>query len=1078
VSTPPPPPPAPEFAPDQRQEEILELLELIGPEPVAYFSDACRIMSGATGLVSQTHLAAHLLREIEGRLHEVFQPMLSREARRRIAEADEDKQSHRVKIQAAAEILDLDESTTEQWLEYALELHRFAHRYALSGPRDVAEFRTHFDLGQSVLLSLLRRYRTVYTQARPILLALAATRNPTDGHLKRLRRRVPHSTVALGEFFQLADTSWFDLLRGSGYFDDPPALEVDEEGRVTHVEWPAARFLVRAAAVEELQPQVAEIFAGLETNNPEARDAALEAALAMPAAMAATLVDKIAVYVRDAEFWWAPRHAEDLVDHLLAGGELAAALTVTKELIAAAPRGADWRMRHALTDLVPKLFPAVGIEGLEMLRDALLADLVEEGRAARNDYSTIWRPAIEYGPDHRRRELLVSAIASAAARIVEDDPTKLGEVARLVAEPEPAIFTRIALHTIAQHPDPEVAATWLGNEELFRGFSSEREYNELAAAAFANVPSEMKERVLTWIDDGPDWRPDDLAENDVAEFEDKWRRKQLRRLPDLPPERQEQYDVLVERFGEPADPLEPPGRAIWSGTTSPKTKEELLALEDAQLLEFLATWQPGDDWRGPSREGLAQELKATAAAEPSRLAALLPALASGEPSYARAVVDGLEQASRDGNGFAWEPMFRFAHDIARLPGEIEGRDPAGDLDQGWQPVRRSLAGLILYATEHGRVPREQADELLAVIAALAEDEDPRLETEVRRAGEGLGPTFGAINSVRGIALHAAVGFAWWLRPKGEGEDPDRHMPDAVREILERHLGPEREPTLTVHSVFGRHFNQLYFLDRAWTTEKLQLIFPDDPAQGERRDAAWRSFIEANQVWTASWPILEPQYARAIEQFADYDAEAPAEVSFFEPTGRLLVNLLVAFLFDLVELGDASLLGRFFAVAPLNLRTGFIELIGNDLSGSDDVAEETIEKLQRLWLWRSERVIAEGNVSELAGFAYWFGSGKLPERWALEELIRVLEAGAPPAFGYAVTHRLPELVEAELPLVMRVVSLLVERAYTPHMVISARDEFRTVLVAALASENEAVVREARETISRLYAQRHTEFNDLL
>lgn len=1071
--------PTPEFKPDSRQQEILELLGLLGPETTTFFSDCCRIMSGTTGVVAQTHLAAHLLREIEGRLHEVFEPMLAREARQRIAAAGPDRQSHRAKIQEAAAILELDEPTTEQWIEYGPELHRFAHRHSLLAPRDVAEFRAHFDLGQGVLLAVLRRYRTVYTDARPVLLELAATRDPSNGHLSRLRQRVPHSTVALGEFFQLADTSWFDVLRGAGYFDNPPALDVDEEGRVAYVEWPAARFLVRAAAVPEMQQAVAEILVGLVTNNPEARDATVDAALAMSPGLAATLVDKIASYVRDAEFWWAPRHAEELVNHLLAGGELAGALVVTKELIAAAPRGADWRMRHALTDLVPKLFPVTGTDGLRMLRDALQQELEVEDRTDWNDLSTIWRPAIVYGPDHGRRDLLVTALASAAAAIVDDDPAKLGDVVDVLTEPEQAIFTRIALHLIAQHPDQATAAAFLANEELFRRATFAREYNELAAAAFAGLEREVKDRIFGWIDAGPDWRPDDLPEAEVPEFEDRWRLLQLRRLPNLPQDRQDAYDALVARFGEPEDPLgSPGGRVLYAGATSPKSKEELLELDDGELLAFLATWQPGDDWRGPSIEGLALELKAAAVAAPARLGALLPSLAGGEPTYARAVVDGLEQALRDEAGdFPWDPVLAFMGQVAPLPAEIDGRDRAGDLDPGWRSVRRSLAGLLLYGIEHDRIPRQHADDLLRAIAVLAHDEDPRPEDEARRAGEGLGPTFGAINSVRGLALHAAVQFAWWLRPGGDF-DPTSHLPDGVREILERHLGAELEPTLAVHSVFGGHFNQLYFLDRDWTTEKLPLIFPDDAEQVERRDAAWRSFIERNQMWSTSWPVLEPQYMRAIDELAAYDAEAAVEVSVFETTGRLLFHLLGAYLLGLVELDDESILGQFFATVPLNLRSSFIDLIGNDLSGAEEIDDETIDKLQQLWLWRSGKVIADGNVSELAGFAYWFGSEKLPEHWALEQLVRVLDAGAAPAFPYAITHRLPDLIDSELPLVMRVAALLVEKAYTPHVVLGARDELRAVLAAALASGDEALGREARETISRLYAQRHTEFNDLL
>jgi hypothetical protein len=176
-----------EFVLDPRQREIRDLLKLIGQEPTQFFTDACRIVDGAAGVTMQPHLAAHSLREIEGRLHDVFEPMLSREAKVKIAEADERKESHRAKIEVAAEILSLDETALELWLEYALPLHKLAHRSGLAGPRDVAEFREHFVAGQSVLLAILRRLQTIYVEARPIVQELAGVRNPTQGHMKRLR---------------------------------------------------------------------------------------------------------------------------------------------------------------------------------------------------------------------------------------------------------------------------------------------------------------------------------------------------------------------------------------------------------------------------------------------------------------------------------------------------------------------------------------------------------------------------------------------------------------------------------------------------------------------------------------------------------------------------------------------------------------------------------------------------------------------------------------------------------------------------------------------------------------------------
>lgn len=120
----------------------------------------------------------------------------------------------------------------------------------------------------------------------------------------------------LGEFFSTARLDWFPLLRREGYFENPPPLEVDEERRIAFAEWPAARFLVRAAAVDELQDGVVEILSALDTDNPEARDATVEAALALTAARAARLAAKIAGYLGGPEGWWTPRHSEELVTHL------------------------------------------------------------------------------------------------------------------------------------------------------------------------------------------------------------------------------------------------------------------------------------------------------------------------------------------------------------------------------------------------------------------------------------------------------------------------------------------------------------------------------------------------------------------------------------------------------------------------------------------------------------------------------------------------------------------------------------------------------------------------------------------
>src|SRR5205814_66091 len=149
-----------------------------------------------------------------------------------------------------------------------------------------------------------------------------------------------------------------------------------------------------------------------------------------------------------------------------------------------------------------------------------------------------------------------TALNNAAESLVASG-VPVRDVVETLTRDDPAIFRRIALHLIASHPEPDVAAEWLGNADAFGGFALGREYTELARAAFAQLDLEVKERILGWIEHGPTWRPRDLPEDEYEEYDERWRLRQLRRLPELTEEWQQRYDDLVSRFEEPGDPLAP-----------------------------------------------------------------------------------------------------------------------------------------------------------------------------------------------------------------------------------------------------------------------------------------------------------------------------------------------------------------------------------------------------------------------------------------------------------------------------------------------------------------------------------------
>src|SRR5215813_2411514 len=57
---------------DPRQQRIHDRLSLLGPRPVGFYRDACRLMATSPPFETTTHLVGHLLREIESALRAVL----------------------------------------------------------------------------------------------------------------------------------------------------------------------------------------------------------------------------------------------------------------------------------------------------------------------------------------------------------------------------------------------------------------------------------------------------------------------------------------------------------------------------------------------------------------------------------------------------------------------------------------------------------------------------------------------------------------------------------------------------------------------------------------------------------------------------------------------------------------------------------------------------------------------------------------------------------------------------------------------------------------------------------------------
>jgi hypothetical protein len=653
---------------DPRQLEIARLLRLIGGEPAAYFADACRLMGDETTLEATTHVVAHVLRELNGALIEVVRPMVSAE---QWPEQGEEN-AHRRKIELVCDGLRVpaDDDLRASWYAFASGLHRRAHRHGLAAPRPVdAPFRELWEQGQAVIYAIARRIEANFTQTLPIIEAVAGS----EPDMQAFRHQVPHSTVALDRFFETASAAWLAPLRAAGYFASPPPLEYNEDGSVGYSRWPQGRFLARVAA--EAPDTVIELGVNLETDNPEAHEAFVDAACAVPAAVSARLAPTVVQWLETPVQWALPLKVRELIEHLVVGGEVEAGLSLLSALGRSARVGHDRYLAGELIgQLLPGIFPAVGISGLSILVE-LLHEQVAEEAYGEHDHSSIWRPHLEGGRRDDLRDLLVTAVRDSAETLARAG-TPVGEVVAVLEQHAFSIFRRLALDLLARHPDAELVAARLADEELFHEMTYTREYAALGREHFRDLHEEAQATILGWVEAALRY------END-AEGRRRWQRRMLDRLGrPLPGEWEERFGALADVDLEP----EPEFEFGFVGPRSPLGEAEMAAMGVDEVIALLGEWQPeGNDWRGPSAEGLARTLERIVAADPERFAAGSGNFAEIEPTYVRALLGGLRRARAEERPFAWTPVLELLWVIRERPREIAGRDPRGfDLDPGWK----------------------------------------------------------------------------------------------------------------------------------------------------------------------------------------------------------------------------------------------------------------------------------------------------------------------------------------------------------------------------------------------------------
>lgn len=723
----------------------------------------------------------------------------------------------------------------------------------------------------------------------------------------------------------------------------------------------------------------------------------------------------------------------------------------------------------------------------------------EKAQRNGNDGSTWWRPAIEpHGQNHDlgSREILVSAIRDLCELTIREDESGFDDVLCHLSSQHWLVFQRLRLHMFRQFP--HLAGTQVRDaisDTILRDGHAWHEWALLLRQEFKNLPSEDQSIILKWIDVAFDatWRIDWFRQSNdgldpdpelVEQWKGGWQFGKLSLIADdLDGEWKFKYESLRDRFKDPGHPefhhwSESGGFSSWE-ETSPLKQEEIISSSPEELASRLNSWTEDREISEPTEWGLLSAVKSAAKSRPREFLSRIDEYRVLGARRFESVLIGCIEGAKEVGTIDWRILLWKVGESVR---EVIIPAARKEIAAG----KRSTAGLDLVRAIKGLLSRDPLvlpvqyrEEIWDCIRQLLNHPDPATDCDETSSPRDLSST--ALNSCRLVAFGSVFKYVDWVR-KGLGVTSPENPATEVLPILDERL--RCESTLAGIGMFGQYLPRLMGVHRDWVEKRLGELFPNDIDHRSRRNAVWESFLTMTQPVVVGLDLLRGEYERAIQELTEPREESEARREGWNPEQSLVHHLCSFYWWGRIPLRVAgTLLDRFYSVAPIGMKRHMLDHMGRSLRSSEgNVSPEIQERFQEFMEFRLEvlgdKSVSQIDCSELRGFMKWVGSQKLPAKWTLETLLKVLELASSSAERdeFGVEDALSAYSNAEPDLAMRCLHKL---AFSGDRVPNWFYEtpIKTVLRRGLVSEDRTVKQMADEVQDALLREGRLGYRDL-
>ncbi len=1153
---------------DPRQERIYKKLQELGHVPAAFFKDACEMWEEESPKQSRTNLIAHCMREVMGTVIDYVLPTnFAEDEKKRIDKLAREKaeellkvnnidpkgdiakllrvsiyekeiagsESHKKKVQAILEAYGIDPNGEigELWLRTAnkqddIALYNFVHRNYLGLPaKKNKSFMELWESVQIILDEVLNKMEGSYVGFLGIADQLLTVTEVTPADIKLLKDKIPNTPVTNNYFFgQLDNPNWLTPLTMAGFFSSPPSAIEHPEGGLSYPFWSQGEYLKKMAKFPHKQQEVLAICLEVETNNMRVRNDLLQIALLLPVEMSVQIVDKI----DEIDYFLSPDNYGKLIVYLSVNGKISEAVALARKVLAIVPDprtppeidGETWHYDpvtiirdHDYEEIVEKSFPEfvdiAGIEALKILFDQLDAfrSLKYAGKKAESDddFSDIWRPAIEDHPQNHKysvRDSLVTAIRDSSERYITNHPNKIDALITELELRKSSIFRRIKLHLLRKFPkgsEKKIVSELLSEEEFGDRNIITHEYYLLAKECGMLLKDDNLEAMVKKMKEGGEYDKDTFEEKcrkqgispteEVArKHKMAWRAYHLSAYSNFGGELEKLYKEAVNVVGEPKHPdfriWSNDGSATW-GYESSISEKEFESKKPEEIVEMLREFKTDEEQKhsfSKSREGTGRALTTKIAENPEMWSNTLASFSDLDPTFVHSILTGYREAIKQSKKFDWKPIINFGLEIIKKPIVISNRDSSGFYgdDPNWNWCRHTLVELIDdgLSSSSNPISIELRKEVWAIVEPLTRDPSPTEEEAVSLIQDRDYLT-AAINTTRGDAVDAAIQYGLWLKSSlSEKEQKtwsiENDAPE-LKAIFEEKLDVSKESFLGIRAVFGQRLGNIAWMDIKWFEEILPILFPVESGMKIYFDAVWETFMSFNPPYDNLLPVLSKQYERAVKEIGQHSA---GKQRLENPDEMLAQNLLQFYFRGKIEL-ESGLFKDFYDSAPIELKEAVISFVGRRFKNCK-VTKKILERVVTLAEHRIE-VIKKSktphvDAQEFKEFSWWVSSECFDTKWSLDILVEVLKLGCDLEGDHLVVEKYVT-ISSTFPLeVITSLELMVENDKKGWGVPTWGEELKVIIQNVLNSKNEAATLRAKEFIHRLVAKGNPQYKELL